>query len=194
MNLVLLGALLTLVPLGRVPDVASGDVAAVTSVRDGGELGPLVAIAAIDSDSRALVERLLALRGYELARGLDLALRDFAHDAGLDSPPESAWVTARALDELGAGHAIALRWGKRGPRALELTPEEVLRLNAALRDRGLTTAEPRATVDEETLAALRAFQRLTGHRVQQGDAVERRWLFTLGVATEESTPRSELEH
>jgi hypothetical protein len=190
MNHVLVGALLTLVPLA----VRAQDVAPVTSSRYGGEIGPIVAIAAIDSDSRALVEKLLELRGYEPARGLDMALRLYAHDAALESPPEEGWVAARTLDELGAGHSIAIRWGRGGPRALELTPDEILRLNAALRDRGVTEAEPRPVVDEETLAALRAFQRLTGHPVQRGDAIERRWLFILGVATEESTPRSELEH
>jgi hypothetical protein len=184
MRPVLLGALLAaLLPAARAQEV-----------RDGGEMGPLVAIAAIDTDARAVVEKQLALRGYQVSREtLDGALRAFAFDSSLDSPDEVGWVAARTLDELGAGHAIALRWGARGPRALELTADEVLRLNAALRDRGVTASSPRASVDAQTLVALREFQRLTGHPVQEGETIERRWLFILGVATEESTPRSELE-
>jgi len=43
-----------------------------------------------------------------------------------------------------------------------------------------------ARVDAETVAALRRFQAASGHPVQRGNYVARRWLYILGVATDES--------
>jgi hypothetical protein len=187
--LLALGATLTLASFPGA--VHAQDVAAVTSSRDGGELGPLVSLDAIDPDALDEVVKQLEIRGYDPeGTSIDLALRAFAADQKLESPDEKRWVTARTLDELGAGHAVALRWGATGPRAPELAADEVLRMNKALFDRGYSKREPRDRVDGDTVSAIRELQRETGHPVQRGDLIERRWLFILGVATEESSPKA----
>ncbi len=186
------GFVLTLCSLLSVASARGQDTASVAShTIDGGDQGPLVLIAAIDSDAVTEIVKQLEIRGYEPRReGLDVALRGFAADHELELPEKVGYVAARTLDALEAGRAVALRWGGRGPRAPELSADEIWRLNAALRLREYTTREPRTAVDAETLAALRAFQRATGHPVQKGELIERRWLFILGVATEESIPRT----
>lgn len=189
-----LGAILTLCILSSTELARGQDAAPITSLVDGGELGPLVALRAIDPDALTEVVKQLGLRGYDPeGTSLDEALRAFVNDRGLESPEQAGYVAATTLDALGAGHAIALRWPGRGPRAPELSAEETWRLNAALWLRGYTTREPRSTVDEETVSGLRDLQRATGHPVQRGDLIERRWLYILGVATEESIPRSAFE-
>jgi hypothetical protein len=178
-------------------DTAPVDSAAVDSATQTLDGEPVIALAEIDPDALAAIARALAIRGFDPGPldgasrpALDLALRKFASREELPSPPEVGRVGSVVIDALGVGDAVLLRWVGEGPRAPELARDEVLRLNEALRDRGYRTSEPTDAIDADTVAALRRLQRETGHPVQKGEVVERRWLFILGVAARPaSTPR-----
>lgn len=156
----------------------------------------VVPLRAIDPDALVTVQRLLAIRGLfggpvdgRPSESLDGALRAFAVSQRLETPGQPGTVLARTLDQLGAGPEVAVRWGSTEPRAPELSAEECSRVNLALAARGYRDdGRAPSSVDAATVDALRRFQRDTGHPVQLGNFVARRWLFILGVATPESCP------
>jgi hypothetical protein len=154
---------------------------------------PVVAINQIDPDALVRVQRLLACLGHyrgpldgKASPDLDLALRKFARARELDAPTDEGKVSSRTIDELGAGPDVALRWGSTEPRAPELTAEQLMRVNQALVYRGYRTSPAVNACDADTIAAIRSFQAATGHPVQLGNCLERRWMFILGVATGEA--------
>jgi hypothetical protein len=156
----------------------------------------IVSIDAIDPDALVVVARLLAVRGYYLGpidgrrnHELELSLRSFARAERIERPMRTDSVCARTIDELGAGPDVAVRWGSDAPRAPELSREECYRVNYALATRGYRgDGHTPDAIDAQTVDALRRFQSDTGHPVQLGNCIRRRWLFILGVATPESCP------
>jgi hypothetical protein len=149
----------------------------------------VIPIAQIDPDALLYVERLLAVRGFYLGPvdgrlhpELEVALREFAKWAGVETTSHPDEVAARTIDELGAGREVAKRWGSNAPRG-EFSPEECYRVNYALAVRGYRTdGTTPARIDLVTLDALRRFQRDVGHPELLGNFVPRRWLFHPGCS------------
>jgi hypothetical protein len=176
-------------------------VAPVTSPRPGTtgadrSRAAVVGLDEIDEDALARAEYLLAIRGRweghldggarttKLAR----ALREFAAGEGLALPAREDQLPGEVFDRLGCAREVWLGWGGDGPRAPELSPAEIWRLEHALVARGFLHQTPSEVLTVEALDALRSFQAWTGHPAQRSEVIDRIWLFRLGVATEESTP------
>lgn len=163
---------------------------------DPGREPSVVRLPDVDPDALLIVERQLAVRGFYRAPvdgqtrpELEAALVAFAGWRGTGVPGDPGDVLATTIDELGCGREVALRWGSSAPRAPELTEAERYRVNFALVARGYRRdGTATATIDSQTVDALRRFQKDTGHPVQLGSFIARRWLFILGVATPESCP------
>jgi hypothetical protein len=179
------------------PPIAVGTVTAPRPGTAGADRSraAVVRLDEIDEDALGRAEYLLAIRGRweghldggartaKLAR----ALRDFASHEGL-ALPEGDALPGEVFERLGCAREVWLGWGGRGPRAPELSPDEVWRLNHGLAARGLLREPPSDVVTAETLDALRRFQARHSYRPQRSEVIDRIWLFRLGVATEEGSP------
>jgi len=162
------------------------------------EVPQTVKIDQIDPDAILYMQKQLAVRGFYLGPvdgqvrpEMEASLRSFADFYGIERG-ENGSVLAKTIDQLGAGREVAVRWGSTAPRAPELSGAECWRMNYALAARGYrgTDTVP-ASIDATTVDALKRFQKDTGHPVQLGNFIARRWLFILGVATPESCPSAD---
>lgn len=154
----------------------------------------------IDEDALQRAEVLLAAGGrwdgpIDGRRTLALAraLRAFAASEGLALPRRDDALPGAMFERLGCAREVFLGWGGSGPRAPELTPAQIGRLEWGLAARGFITRPPRTSVTRETLDALRTFQKTFGYRPQRSEVIDRIWLFRLGVAGEDSVPRPDGE-